>query len=328
MASKTTRRSIKNPKIFCGQCKAEVKEEEDAIQCDKCAKSFHSLCSMLDKRKYDSLMENENEEYICHICNEGGVNIKSELCLIKTKLNKLDQLDGLQDAMNFMSKQFDDIMKGIADNKKKLDVVQKENKLLKKEIVDLKKSVKLLNDNRVKNDCIVSGVQIVNDLSATETILSIMKNVDVELKTDEIDDAYFLNKKASTKQSLVVKFNSTKSKQKVMAAKSKLNENDTTKGVFINEFLSKETLTLLNHARALKSVGYRQVYATGGRVFVKRSELSKPKIIHDAEDVDNFLLEATNHMSRGSRTVDQDVNNIDESDGRDSEPQSPYLSPS
>lgn len=323
--SKSTRRSIKIPKIICGQCKLQVKEEEASIECDKCTKTFHDLCTTLDKREYDNLMNNDKEEYVCHICSESGGNIKSELNVIKTKLNKLDQLDVLQETMSFMSQQFDDILKGIAENKKKIDTVLKENKILKTEINDLKKTVKFLNDNRVKNDCLVSGVDVTDECTAVESVIKVMNNVGVTLKADEFEDAYFIGKKSKTnKQTVVAKFNSKASKQKIMSAKPKLNETEATKTVFVNDFLSKETLSLLNHARLLKSVGYRRVYSTGGKVFIKMSELSKPKLISSANEVDELLLGAATNISRRSQAR-TDVEKSDDSDG---DVNSAYMSPS
>lgn len=124
------RRSIKNAKLICGQCRMEVNEEkEENIECDKCAKIFHALCTKLDKRQYEDLVENENKQYICHLCdNDSDGTVKAELKEIKTKLSKLDQIT---DAIDFMSKQYDEILKGIAINNKKIDMVQKENRLLK-----------------------------------------------------------------------------------------------------------------------------------------------------------------------------------------------------
>lgn len=320
-----SRRSIKIPKVLCGQCKLEVREEEEeSIQCDKCEKTYHSLCSMLDKRQYKHLMDNESEEYICHLCNESGGNIKNELMLIKTKLNKLDQL---VESMTFMSRQFDEILKGIAENKKKLDVVQKENNALKTELNDLKKTVKILNDNRVKNDCLVSGVESDDKTSAADVMITAMKNIGVDLKAEEIDDAYFL-KSNNSKKNMVVKFVSIKSKQKIMSAKPKLRDNEAMKNVFVNDFLSKETLTLLNHAKTLKTVGYRRVYATSGRVYVKKSELSKPKLIRNAEEVDDILLEATTNRSRSRRSTNLAAVNVGESNESDGENDVQYLSPS
>lgn len=327
----TKRLSIKNiKKTICVQCNLQVEEEDESIQCDKCAKIFHNICTTLDKRQYEHLLQNERDEYICHICSESGGNLKSELSIIKTQLNKLNQLDALQETMKFMSKQFDDILKGVADNKKKLDVVQKENKNLRIEVTELKTSIKMLNDQRVKNDCIVNGVVCEDGADAVETFVKIMEDVGVNIQSNEIDEAYFLRKRnkanKQTKQSMVIKFNSRKTKQMAMSSKPKLRENEDTKNVFINDFLGKETLALLNHARSLKNVGYRGIYVMAGKVYVKRSELSKPKIIKTVEDVDILLLDATTNNMRRSLRHDTTSHNIP--DDSEDEVHSPYLSPS
>lgn len=46
-----------------------------------------------------------------------------------------------------------------------------------------------------------------------------------------------------------------------MMAKAKLKECDNTKAVFVNDLLSKETLSLLNYAKTLKPVGYFLVFS-------------------------------------------------------------------
>ena len=71
--------------------------------------------------------------------------------------------------------------------------------------------------------------------------------------------------------------------------KPKLKENDETKNVRVNNYLSRETIRFLKYARSLKSVGYRAVYSVGGRVFAKRSELSKPKLLKNEDDVGKLL---------------------------------------
>lgn len=325
------RRSLKKPQISCGQCKRAMEEEdEDGFQCDKCAKTFHSLCTGLDKRQLQYLVENEREEYVCRLCDgsDGSANqLKKELSLIKTKLNKLDQLDAVQQSVAFMAQQFDEVVKGIAENNKKLLILQKENKNLKAEVNELKKTVKFLNDDRVKNDCLVSGLEKIGDLNAVDVLVTVMKNVGVDFKADEVDDAYFTRKRPDQKkQSMVVKLNSHKSKQKLMSAKPKLKDNEATKGVFINEFLSRQTLGLLNHAQTLKTVGYRRVYVRGGKVYAKMNETSRPKLIHSADDVDSVLLAATTARGRGSQSIRYTAE-VDPCDS-DADLNAQYLSPS
>lgn len=308
------RRSVKINKINCGQCKLAVEEEEENIECDKCEKLYHVLCTSLNKPQYEYLLKHEKEEYVCHLCDDkNSGTITCELNVIKTELKKLDQLNQLtamRETMEFMSKQYDDILKGVAENKKKIDVIQKENKALKTEIKVLKDSVKFLNDQRVINDCVLTGVEYSESLTAVETVLKLTKEAGVEIQAENIEDAYFIKQKHDSKnkkQIVIVKMNSKKSKEKIMSIKKVLKENEATKSVFINDFLSKETLSLLNYAKTLKTIGYRRVYAASGRVFVKKSELSRPRIIRSEEDVDNLLLEASvQRRSRGSRMQRED----------------------
>lgn len=322
MAGKN-RRSARVNKIICGKCKLEIKEEEESIECDKCTKQYHVLCTRLDKRQYEHLVKHPNEEYACHLCEEkseeSNGTLKNELKLITTELKKLDTL---QETMNFMSKQYDDILKSVAENKKKLEIIQKENKSLKSEVMILKNSVKYLNDQRVKNDCLITGVKPNEGATALKTVLKLATDVGVTLQQESIDDAYFMKGRKASKgdvSSVVVKLNSTKCKTNLMSIKKKLSEKDETKNIFIHDFLSRETLSLLNYAKSLKTVGYRAVYAAGGKIFVKRSEQSKPRIVWKGEDVDAMLLEAATHNPKSRRSQRVDVVLEDSDD--------PYMSP-
>lgn len=72
MAAKNRRSNNIKIKVICEQCKMQVKEEEENfINCDKCAKKFHSQCTKLDERQFEYLLNNESEIFTCHIC-EGG----------------------------------------------------------------------------------------------------------------------------------------------------------------------------------------------------------------------------------------------------------------
>lgn len=155
------------------------------------------MCTDLDKRKYDHLLQNENEEFVCHLCELKGENLKQELRGIKTQLSKIDNL---QQTIEFMSNQFDGILKGIAENKTKLEVLQKENKNLRMELKEIKNSVKYLNDYKVRNDCLINGIVVGEEANAVQTIVKVMKDVGMELKENDIDIAYFLKENKNAKQ--------------------------------------------------------------------------------------------------------------------------------
>lgn len=332
MPKTTSRRSIASKKMICNQCKKEIKEEcDDYIQCDKCKKDYHFVCSDLNRREFDRLLKNESEQYSCEDCKEEGGEIRKELNTIKSelkKLQKLDKLDQLTESINFMSAKFDEVFKDVAENKKRISAVEKENKKLKNELEIMKTSVKFLNDDRVKNDCIISGLKVEGDIKAVDAVVSLSESVGVELETSAFEKVYFLpNKnKSNDKKTVIVKFSSKASKDKLMAAKSKLKEKESTAKIYVNDYLSKETLTLLNCAKSLKSIGYKYIYARDGKVFCKKSEISRQQIVRCEEDVEQMLLDATTnkHWSRRSMVCNRDA--ADTSD--DDDEGATYVSPS
>lgn len=325
----SSRRSLKIHKLICAQCKTEIDEqEEENIACDKCNKVFHSQCTKLDKRQFNLLLENESVEFKCHLC-EGGDNeiIKEELLLIKNKLNQLDQLTHIQESITFLSKQYDDILKTMVVNNKKLDEVKKENTQLKQEINYLKNNIKVLNDERVKNQCIVIGLKPDEKVSAAEAVLSFSKNIGIEMSNDTIDDAFYLNNrnKNSNKKSVIVKFDSKKSKDKFMAVKPILKEGEGENKVFVNDLLSKETLALLKYAKTLKTVGFVSVYPNHGRIFARKSGISQPRLIRNEDDVDAILLEASTIKPRMRRSMNKTA--VEDLASTDEEGQVDFMSP-
>ncbi|XP_075163372.1 uncharacterized protein LOC142236006 [Haematobia irritans] len=318
----TTRRSLKN-KIFCAHCKKEVKENENSIECDKCSEQYHARCTNLSKSRFDYYCKHEDEEYVCHVCEnnastssniaKSNSSFETQLDVINMRLKKLDQLDSLSDAVNFMSSKFDEVLKGVAENKKKLEVMQRENKALKDKVSELQASVKFLNDQRVKYDCVVTGIQTADGVSAEAAVIKLASDVGVSVSQESISDAYFLKTK-NDKKSIVVKLNSQKTKDKLMLVKSKLNEKDETKSVFIHEYLSRETMALLNYAKSLKNIGYRSVYAKNGRIFVKMSELSRPRQLQNMEEVDELLLQATvqNNKRKSKQLIQVEADDSDD----------------
>lgn len=336
MAGKHHRKSINTKsKIICEKCKMQIiEEEDDFIDCDKCAKKYHSQCTHLDKRQFEHLLNNESEMFICHMCKGGDEELKNELSAIKTKLNKLDQLTDIQEAIQFMSRQYDEILKGVAENKRKVHELEKENKTLKHEIANLKTSVKLLNNERVRNDCIVNGLIVEEGMTAVDSVIKLTKDVGVDINPSNIDDAFFIRNKTVSnqvgkgiKRSAIVKFSSKSAKDKLMSIKPKLKENETTRSVFVNDLLCKETLNLLNYARALKEVGYTYVYTRNGKVFYKRSQISRPQMISTEEDVDKLLITATSGKPWKRRSVVPDANADDPVTSDDDGEQAAYVSP-
>lgn len=151
----------------------------------------------------------------------------------------------------------------------------------------------MLNEHRIKNDCIITGLKVGENISALEAVVNISKDIGVSLETSAVDDAYFFRNKNNEKKTMVVKFASKVHKEKFMTSRSKLKDKEETKKVFISHFNSKETINLFNHAKSLKSIGCQYVFIKNGNVFCKKSEISRQQIIHNEDEVDEILLKAT-----------------------------------
>lgn len=315
------RRSLNKKKLICGQCKLQVLDDDDAIQCDACEKTLHSFCTKLDKKQYDKLLKNNSLIYNCHLCDDSNNNssesssVNMDLLEIKTKLKQLDQLDELIKTMQFMSSQYDSILKGVATNKKTISNLQKENNLLRQEIRHINSSVKYLKDEKVKNDCIINGVVIGKEINAINAVLDIAHKIGADIKADNISEAYVLSNKSKKEENgrraVVVKFISKIHKDKFMAEKRKLKQNNELKHVFINDFLSSETMKLYNYAKSVKKVGYKFVFSRGSKIFVRKNEDSAIITIRSMDDVDKLLMKASNNESGKSTSDHVSMNNYD-----------------
>lgn len=308
------RKSINKQKLICAQCKTQILEDEDSMQCDVCEKTLHNQCTKLDKKQIDTLTANLSLEYKCFLCSPTkSTSVERDLGEIKTKLNQLDEI---KETIKFMSTQYDTILKGVAKNTKKIEKLEKENNELKSEVRNLKLSVKFLNDNRVRNDCIINGIKTNEYENAIDVVMDLAKKTGANISKQEVEEAYFLNNNA-TKKSVVVKFVNNKSKKTLMSEKSKLREIEDFKSVYINDFLSRETVQLLTYAKALKSVGYKYIFPKGGNVCAKRDTSSKQIYIKSMEHVDNILCKTVNGAStstHGKKVIAVDSEDEDDDD--------------
>ena len=55
-------------KLECTKCSKLVRDNENSICCDLCNNWFHSRCSLLDKKQFNSLVVNSDECWLCKFC--------------------------------------------------------------------------------------------------------------------------------------------------------------------------------------------------------------------------------------------------------------------
>lgn len=298
MAPKT-RKSINNKKkkIVCIQCKTDVLANDDAIECDCCCETLHSFCTQLDKVEIERLVNDPTLEYKCHFCQPRNNNEH----VINTILKEMREM---KQTMNFMSSQYDEILKGVKKNTVSIKKLEKENKSLREDVKNLKS---------------------VEKSTAVDVVLDVAKKAGAGICENEIDEAYFTNRnKNPNKTSVVVKFTNRKSKFAFMKEKKKLKDIDELKTVYVNDFLPKESMEILQHAKSLKSVGFKYVYTREGKIFAKEQEDSRQILLRCMDDVDALLLKSS--VGRRFRNSHGVVANDDE-EGEDDDDDDGSLSP-
>lgn len=106
----------------------------------------------------------------------------------------------MQEPLNFMSTKFDDMFKIINENKKKIQLIGKENRNLKNEIAVLNNNLKMLGDHHVKNNCLISDIKTEDKVNALDALFNLLKRANVNIDESNVEDAYFLTKLNPSKQ--------------------------------------------------------------------------------------------------------------------------------
>ena len=106
-----------------------------------------------------------------------------------------------------------------------METVQIENKAEnKEEVITLRDSVKILNDQIVQHDCVITGAKPKENISAVDAVVKLSAALGAVMRSESINNACFL-------KTVVVKFCSKQSKSKLMSISPKLKENIETKNV-------------------------------------------------------------------------------------------------
>ena len=54
----------------CGMCGKNVKEKEEAVQCEHCKKWYHTKCAKIGDKMYEMLQNEDGVKWFCHKCRE------------------------------------------------------------------------------------------------------------------------------------------------------------------------------------------------------------------------------------------------------------------
>lgn len=214
------------------------------------------------------------------------------------------------DKFNKLVETVNDIKGLVIDTKTRVDglfasveEVKAENPNLKSKVehltnenAALKTSVKNLEQYSRKNDVIINGIPKVENEEVTEIVYKVADALGVQLNEYDICNAHRLYAPEDKTPAIIVKLNSTIKKTNLIVKSKQIKLHGKALGltpafpIYINEHLTKETLSLLNKAIDLKKRGLIvSAWTKDGKVFCRTRHESPA--VHIREEASLSLVQ-------------------------------------
>ena len=162
---------------------------------------------------------------------------------------------------------------------------------LKQERIKSKIEVDRLEQYQRKDSLRINGIPYEEGESNSQLedkIISLARDIDVDLKREEISVTHRLKPTKKGVHPVIIKFATRRSKDKLYRAKKNLKGMDNMKEVFISEDLTRirfRTLLLCKECKNFKSLT-----TIGGKILVWKINNPKPTVIESPEDLSNLGL--------------------------------------
>lgn len=228
---------------------------------------------------------------------------------IKTR-EVLDRCNQISESLKATKKQQEDIIEDLKSNKKNIISLEAENNSLKGTVAELNSRLTRMEQYSRANNLELQNVPEHKSENLFSVVKQIARITDCKIEDTEIQTCTRiakLNNDSKRPRSIVIKFNTQRSRDSFLASALKFNKKakSTTdklntshlglggdkKPVFVVEHLSPAQKSLHAEARTkAKELGYRFVWVRGGRIYMRKTETSEYKVIKHSQD----LLELVN----------------------------------
>lgn len=288
--------------------------------------SGHCETSHANSRKMDELLTNmkclqTSMDKLNQKCEENGTNQKktddavrklsASMCeLTKSQSDIKNSVEEVKSSQAFIAAQYEDIKSLHEDMKKdfagcvtKVSEHDGHIQALNSTIVDMKKRLRLAEQNLLKNEIIINGIPKELTIAESTIITKVAAAVGVQLFSTDIERTL-----RARNGMILVEFSNSKVRNDILRARkgksvyadeidfgnaalptssrsSPNNKRFHTK-VFINENLTRETRSLFREAKSLRvSHGFKYVWCNNGNIYCKRDDSADVYIIDSIEDL-------------------------------------------
>lgn len=313
----------------CAYCTKKLVHNQVQVQCNNCEEWVHQKCTTLSKNEIKDIQK-KKIIWKCEECDEEGRDTENEdsdneesdeseddgsqtkkksptkskispKAKVKNQTKNKISLEDLFEKINYVIDQNDKLHKKIdaqekesKELKKDIKKLKEEHQLLKKEVYHLKNNKNTNEQDKLKNNLMISGLSLAenSENELKETVVKIGKKMKVNVQEEEITCAIV----GKEKKQLKVTFSNYETKEKIMKAKKdqtlKANELGFEQDhiIFLNHDLTVDNQKLLKKAREAKvQLKYKFAWYSNGKIFLRKTENSK--IVHiSSEDILEDLI--------------------------------------
>ena len=227
---------------MCSRCDKQIEPQAGHMTCKGCNGDFHFDCGGWKKSSWQSSAINKGEEWRCGKCkgnnpanNTQPEDVKDELSgqyVMKALNGFKDIVEKLKEEnfqiMQYISKQYDDIMEGqkdIGTNMKNMEdqiINLTAQKLKEKDdtIMDLQTRIAQLEQYTRKNNIAIHGVEERSTEDVEEIVCNIGQAIGIQISAKDIETAHRIpTRRSDVPKPIVVRFQSRKTRNQFLAKK-------------------------------------------------------------------------------------------------------------
>lgn len=226
------------------------------------------------------------------------------------------RLSPLQSSLDFLSAQYDSLLKSFKEQESKIKELSSENSLLQAEICSLKKSAKdnqaWLNDLEQygRRDCLeFRGIPVSVKEDTSDLICKVASLAGVEITAAEISTSHRIKPKTNLSKfppPIIANFVSRDTRDEVYRARGKLRDFSTkdlnlgrlaVNPIFISESLSEMNKKLFKSALSCKKdLKYQFIWTLHGNIFLRKNTSSPAVQVKSDQVLVNLRQPASGHQ--------------------------------
>lgn len=279
--------------VNCGSCGVGLsRSSEPSIVCNSCSKCFHLKCASIEINELSSI----KTTWSCTQCKLFTVHQTLQLIeadLSAFKLNTEKSIVNISGSIKTLV----NLSGAVAQNSKRIDSLEAENREFKRELVSLRKHCNQTESFIRMKNIVVSGIPEKPNEVLEDLIIKVARSIDVSLSKDNIEKATRFRPRNGKIKPILVSFTHPSYKEQMLlsykihksieGAVIGLANNIT---IRIGEHLTTQKQVLLQQAKKqLKNSGaYNFVWSQNGNVLIRKDAASKIIKINSFEDIERY----------------------------------------